>query len=188
MACNIASMPFHKLGLSASCSKKDILKAWRRLARNSHPDKTRTDDSLAMQELNEARDQCLKSVIERDHAVDEQEFVLHICKVLTRKMADDCDVFIDLCPHGGDIILPILHQFYWIRAVDAMEWIIKCGMGDMAFDQDKEDEIPILCRYYNDFIGNQGWTEQDHTLMTVLNKYDVLKAGGCGNFARLIDK
>jgi hypothetical protein len=139
-----------------------------------------------MQELNAAKDQCLKTVIERDYATDEQEFVLHICKVLTRKMADDCDVHIDLCTHGGDIIRPTLRKFLWIRTVDAMEWILRCGMGDMAFDQDKEDEIPILCRYYNDFIGDEDWTEQDHTMMKVLNKYDKMKAGGYGNFARFL--
>ncbi len=63
---------------------------------------------------------------------------------------------------------------------------LSCGMGDMAFDQDKEDAIPILCRYYNDFIGDEDWTEQDHTMMKVLNKYDKMKAGGYGNFARFL--
>ncbi len=67
-----------------------------------------------------------------------------------------------------------------------MEWILRCGAGDTAFDQDIEDEIPILCKYYNEFIGPDNWGEKDHTMMTVLNKYDRIKAGGYGNFARFI--
>jgi hypothetical protein len=178
---------FHRLGLAEPCTQTDVLGAWRRLARKNHPDKTRTDDSLTMQELNEAKDQCLKSVIERDYATDEQEFVLHICKVLSRKMTDECDhVHVDFCTHVGNIIKPTLRKFYWIRAVDAMEWMIWCAMGDVAFEQAKEDEIPILCRYYNDFLGEAEWTGQDHTMMTVLNKYDTVKAGGHGNFARAV--
>jgi hypothetical protein len=64
---------------------------------------------------------------------------------------------------------------------------LKCGIGDMAFDQDKEDEIPIICRFYNDFIKEDGWSEDDHTMMTVLNRYDKIKSGGYGNFAQFIE-
>ena len=179
---------FGVLGLAEPCTQADVLRAWRRLARKNHPDKTRADYSLTMQELNEAKDQCLKSVTERDYAIDEQEFVLHICKVLSRKMTDECDVLIDFCTHFGNIIQPTQRKFYWIRTVDAMEWILQCAMGDMPFDQDKEDEIPISCRYYNDFIGLDGWSEQDHTMMTVLNKYDTVKAGRYGILARFFEK
>jgi hypothetical protein len=59
-------------------------------------------------------------------------------------------------------------------------------MGDAAFEQEIEDEIPILCKYYNEFIGAGGWEGDDHTMMKVLNKYDAIKAGGYGNFARFI--
>ena len=58
-------------------------------------------------------------------------------------------------------------------------------MCDAAFNKDMEDEIPILCKYYNKFIGPDNWND-DHTMMTVLNKYDRIKAGGYGSFARLI--
>jgi hypothetical protein len=61
-------------------------------------------------------------------------------------------------------------------------------MGDAAFNKDIEDEIHIPCKYYNEFIGPDDWGEDDHTvtMMTVLNKYDMIKAGGHGNFARFI--
>lgn len=29
---------------------------------------------------------------------------------------------------------------------------------------------------------NDAWTENDHTMMKVLNKYDKIKAGGYGSF------
>jgi hypothetical protein len=29
-----------------------------------------------------------------------------------------------------------------------MEWILRCSMGDAAFNKDIEDEIPILCKYF----------------------------------------
>ncbi len=59
-------------------------------------------------------------------------------------------------------------------------------MGDAACNKDKEDKIPILCKYYNEFIGPDDWGEDYHTMMTlaVLNKYDMIKAGGSWNFAR----
>ena len=57
---------------------------------------------------------------------------------------------LDLCK--GSLIRPNLREMMWIRTVDAMEWILKCGIGDMEFNQEKEDEIPILCRFCNDFI------------------------------------
>lgn len=114
------------------------------------------------------------------HRPDEQEFVRHICGVLERKMARGG---LDLEGHRLDgIIRPKLRDFFWTRAVDAMEWILECGRGRMEFDQDKEDEISVLCRYYNDFITEDGWTEQDHTMMTVLNRYDNIKANEHGNF------
>jgi hypothetical protein len=181
---------FGVLGLTEPCNERDILRAWRRLARKHHSDKTGVcGDDKHMQALNEAKDLCLKTVIKQSYTADEQEFAMHICKVLTQKMERECDVHIDLCTEGGiDIIQSTLREFYWIRTVDAMEWILHCAMGDMPFDQDKEDEIPILCRYYNDFIGLDRWSEKDHTMMKVLNKYDNLKAGRYGNFARFIEK
>jgi hypothetical protein len=79
-----------------------------------------------------------------------------------------------------------LREFYWQRAVDAIEWVIQCVVGDRDFKQEIEDEIPILCKFYNEFIGQTLWTEDDHTMMTVLNRYDQIKAGGYGNFARFV--
>ena len=60
-------------------------------------------------------------------------------------------------------------------------------MGDASFDGEIEAEIPIICRFYNDFIGAGEWGKNDHTMMTVLNKYEKIKAGGYGNFARLVE-
>ena len=88
---------------------------------------------------------------------------------------------LDLCK--GSLIRPNLREMMWIRTVDAMEWILKCGIGDMEFNQEKEDEIPILCRFCNDFIGEDAQTEDDRTVMIVLNKYDSFKTGRFGNFA-----
>lgn len=179
-------MSFKFLGLEeVGCTESDVLKAWRRLARENHSDKTGTGDDSSMKALNKAKEQCLESIIEKSYPIREQEFVSHICRVFAQKMASEFDMHPDL-EAVGEIIQPILRKFFWIRTVDAMEWILKCCSGDLQFDQTKEDEIPILCRYYNDFIGKDGWSEQDHTMMTVLNKYDVLKAGGYGNFKRLI--
>jgi hypothetical protein len=39
----------------------------------------------------------------------------------------------------------------------------------------------------NTFVGRDHWENNDHTFMMVLNKYDEIKAGGYGNFGRLIE-
>lgn len=116
------------------------------------------------------------------HRPDEQEFLEHINTVIKQKMWDEG--LLDL--EGRDfrsIIGCQLRKFMWVRSVDAMEWVIRCGVGDREFEQDKEDEIPVLCRYYNDYITPGEWSEQDHTMMMVLNRYDKIKAGKYGNFA-----
>ncbi len=113
----------------------------------------------------------------------DEEYVQHISNVLNDRLAHIMGENLQY----GDIIRYRLRDFFWTRTVDAMEWILECGMGATAFDQAKEDEIPILCKYYNEFIGQDEWSEQDHTMMLVLNRYDVMKAGGYGNFAPLID-
>ena len=115
----------------------------------------------------------------------EQEFVRHICRVLERKLAKNCDLHFNL--GEGGLIRPKLREFFWTRTVDAMEWILKCAAGDAVFDQEIEHEIPILCRFYNDFIGEVQWSEDDHTMMMVLNKYNTIKTGGYGNFARFLE-
>lgn len=179
------SCPFRVLGLSAGATARDVLDAWRKLALENHPD--RGGRSEKMQVLNEAKDQCLKQIVIRDFTVSEHEYALHICRILDRKMARAGIDGIRMESDGGARIVSVkLREFYWQRAVDAMEWILLCGMGEAAFSQEVEDEVPILCKYYNDFIGRDGWTEQDHTMMTVLNSYNKLKAGGHGNFARFI--
>jgi hypothetical protein len=137
-----------------------------------------------MQALNAAKEECLEATIERDYAVSEHEFVRHILQVLDRSLAD---LHLDLLEHGAFLVQPNLRTHFWTRTVDAMEWILRCGMGGMPFEQDREDELPILCRYYNDFIGEDGWREDEHTMMKVLNKYDKIKAGGYGNFARFLE-
>jgi hypothetical protein len=179
------SDPFRVLGLAADCSQDHVLKAWRRLAREHHSDKTGAGDDSVMKTLNAAKEQCLKSIIERDYNVSEQEFVWHICRVLERKLAEDLDLHIDL--GQGRLIEPKLRQFFFIRAADAMQWILVCVVGDIEFNQDIEDEIPILCRFYNDYIREDEWSDNDHTMMMVLNKYDKIKAGGYGNFARFLE-
>ena len=112
---------------------------------------------------------------------DEQEFIRHICRILEEKL--DCPSDIDF----SHMIGLRLHDFMHIRAVDAMEWVLKCAMGDMPFEQRKEDEIPILCKYYDSFISRENWTDDQNTIMTVLTKYYTLKAKGYGNFARSLE-
>ena len=111
--------------------------------------------------------------------MSDEEYVQHISNVLNRNLAG---VLGENRPLHG-IIQPRLLDFFRRRAVDSMEWILLCGMSEMPFDQAKEDEIPILCKYYNEFIGQDAWSESDHTMMTVLNRYDKMKEGGYGNFA-----
>ena len=178
---------FKSLGLSKvskKCSQADGLRSWSGLSRDHHSDETGTPDDRCMQELNEAKEPCLESIIQRDYAVSEREFVHHLCRIDQTKLVNDCDVHLDLVGAGYGIIQPILRRAFTIRAVDAVEWILKCISGAVPFDQDMNDEMPILCRFYNDFIGEDAWTKEDHTIMMVLNAYDRIKAGGYGNFAR----
>lgn len=179
------SCPFRVLGLSAvGVSMQDVLRAWRRLALGSHPDKTGDDDGN-MQALNKAKDECLEQIVMRDVTLSEREYALHICRILDRQIARAGMTGHRLENDGGVRIVSIkLREFYWKRGVDAMEWVLRCGMSDAAFNQETEDEIPILCRYYNEFIGCDDWTEEEHTIMTVLNKYEHIKAKGYGNFSR----
>ena len=179
---------FRALGLDKDCRvERDVLSAWRRLAREHHPDKTSAVTSVMMQELNAAKEQCLGQIEREGRALSEREFCQHICRVLDRSLKKDGVTGINLVQGGGARIVGCeLRKFYWIRTVDAMEWILRCGMGDVAFSQEIEDEIPILCKYYNEFIGEDGWEGDDDTMMMVLNKYDTIKAGGYGNFARFI--
>ena len=128
----------------------------------------------------------MEQITSRDPAA-EVEFAQHICRVLDRKLERDGITGINLEQGGGTHIVGCkLREFYWMRTVDAMEWILHCCMGDAPFIQEIEDEIPILCKYYNEFIGPDNWGENDHTMMKVLNKYDKIKAGGYGNFERFI--
>ena len=176
---------FEVLGLAQDCSHGDVLKAWRTLARVHHPDKTNAADNSAMQALNAAKEACLHSITERKFAVSEREYVLHICRVLEKSLAENCDLHIDL--GEGELVRPTLRKFFYIRAANAMEWVMRCGVGDMAFYQEMEEEIPILCAFYNDCIGHDAWSEHEQTIMTVLSKYDEIKAGGYGNFARFLE-
>ena len=185
-----------KLGLVKPFKKQEVLKAWRALARQHHPDKQDGDpvDDSVMKELNHAKDECLAGLELRGggggaatmaSCDDDSEFVAHICKVLDTRLKD---IDLDPGPEGiyfGNIIRPRLREFFWLRTVDAMEWVLKCAMMDREFEQAIEDEIPILCKFYNEFIGGEdAWSDKDKTMMTVLNKYDRIKAGGYGNFAQ----
>lgn len=116
------------------------------------------------------------------HSTGDEEYVQHINNTLQCKMARQGLTDVEYCVFGR-IIQPRLRDFMMTRAVDAAEWMLMCGAGEMLFVQTKEDEIPILCRYYNEFITRSAWSDNDHTMMTVLNKYDQIKAGGYGNFA-----
>ncbi len=111
----------------------------------------------------------------------DSEYVAHIGRILMKSLETTVGLQPDL--EDSDIVRSRLREFFRIRAVDAMEWTLKCAIGAMDFDQAIEDEIPILCKYYNDFLGEGEWTESDCTMMMVLNKYEQIKAGRYGNFA-----
>ena len=184
----MASNPccFTMLGLEEShrVTARDVLRAWRRLALENHPDKG--GDDAKMHALNEAKDASLKQIIERDYHVSEHEYATHICRVLDRKLAREGGPELDLEHRGQRIVRVSLREFYWQRGVDAMAWVLHCACGDTAFDHEIDEEIPILCKFYNEFIGEDQWTEDDHTMMTVLNRYDFIKDKGYGNFARRV--
>ena len=114
------------------------------------------------------------------HQQDDQEFVDHIAKILERSLSEKCDLSLDLS--SGSLIRPMLREHYYCRSVDAMEWILNCAIGEMDFDQAKEDELPILCRFYDEYIGIDNWTQNDRTMMGVLNEYDKIKEAGYGCF------
>ena len=137
-----------------------------------HPDKADPADEARIHELNDAKDACLERIVSTRYVRDEQEFIRHICRILEEKL--DCPSDIDF----SHMIGPRLHDFMHIRAVDAMGWVIWCSMGDVEFDQKKEDEIPILCKYYDSFIGRDNWTDKHNTIMTVLTKYVWFKSHG----------
>jgi len=105
----------------------------------------------------------------------DEEFVRHINIVVLRNSGMEHDL--------SSIIRPQLHKFMHVRAVDAMEWVLLCGMGESPFQQSRHDEMPILCKYYNEFVGQDDWDEDTCTIMAVLNKYDDIRAKGFGNFA-----
>ena len=171
------SCPFTTLNISSDSTEQQVLKAWRALAGKHHPDKN--GDEEHMKKLNEAKDRCLDSVINRNYSASEQEFVHHICKILEERMQIDLS--------EGSLIRPFLRKFMWIRAADAMEWVLHCVIGERDFEQEVEDEIPTLCKYYNAFIGEPQWADDERTIMQVLNKYDEIRAGGYGNFSRHLD-
>lgn len=120
----------------------------------------------------------------RRRQLTEHDYATHLCTVLDRKMQRELNLNLNLAAGGGQRIVSLkLREMFHVRAVDAMDWVIRCGIGEDPFDQEKEDEIPILCSFYNEFIGDRNWSENDHTMMTVLNKYDELKGKGLGNFS-----
>ncbi len=179
--------PFQTLGLNEeSATEQDTLRAWRRLARDNHPDKQAPPpDDARMKELNEAKEACLEAIVTRTCTVDEREFVLHIARLVEKSLAERVGLTINL--QDGHLIQPYLREHMRLRAIDAMEWVLRCAMGVYDFDQDVEDEIPILCSYYNGFLKRDNWTEDEFTFMVVLNKYDELKAKGYGNFAQFLE-
>jgi hypothetical protein len=148
------------------------------LARDHHQDKTGADSAVFVA-LNEAKTKCLEAIIQRNYMADEQEFVLFICRKLEKSILQDCDLHIDL--GEGRLIRPNFHKFMWFHAVDAMRWVLGVFfMDDMEFDQAIEDEIPVICKFYNEFIGRDLWTEDNYTFMVVLNQYDEIKARFAG--------
>ena len=164
---------------SETSTEQKILRAWRRLARARRPDKT------ASYEARIAKEACLEAIVNRTCAVGEREFVLHIARLTEKKLRADAGL--DFNIEIRHIIQPFLREHMAICAVDAMQWVLHCAIGEWDFDQAVENDVPILCRYYNEFLGSGEWTEDDQTIMAVLNRYGEIKANGYGNFARFLE-
>jgi len=116
-----STCPFKTLSISPNSTEKQVLHAWRRLMRLHHPDKA--EDSLRARELNAAKDACVLKICTDSQLNLEEEFVKHINTVLQEKSGLDFDM--------SNIIRPQLHSFMHIRAVDAMEWVILCAIGEV---------------------------------------------------------
>lgn len=111
------------------------------------------------------------------YSTDEQEYVQFICKII-----DEHLVSIDMKFDVEYLIQPQLRKYMWCQAVEAMDWTLRCAVEDMEFDSKIDAEIPILCRYYNNYIQKPNWTVEEDTIMQILSKYDQIKAEGHGNF------
>ena len=179
--------PFHLLDLPDTSTEQQVLKAWRAMAMKHHPDKQMSmeESDAKIKELNAAKDACLAAILEREYTVDEREFARFVARKLEKSIAQNCGLQIDL--RDGDLIKRYLRKFMWYHAVDAMDWVLRTAICEYEFDQEIEDEIPVICKFYNHFIGQDHWEDDDHTFMMVLNKYGEIKAGGYGNFGRLIE-
>lgn len=125
------------------------------------------------------RRQCVEL---QQHMSEDREYVNHISEILEKSLPENRGPGHN--PVDENLIRRTLREHFQARSMDAMEWILKCVVKDVAFDQDISNEIPILCRFYNEYIGKDAWNEKDGTMMMVLNKYAEIKAGGYGNFAR----
>ena len=119
--------PFEILGLNEDrATEQDILRAWRRLARENHPDKTAPPpDDTRMKKLNEAKEACLEAIMARTCAVDEREFVLHIARMLEKNLAENVGLNINL--QDGHLIQPYLGEHMRFSAIDAMGSIVQWG-------------------------------------------------------------
>ena len=179
--------PFHLLDLPDTSTEQQVLKAWRAMAVKHHPDKhmSMEESDAKIKELNAAKDACLAAILEREYTVDEREFARFVARKLEKSIAQNCGLQIDL--RDGDLIKRYLRKFMWYHAVDAMDWVLRTAICEYEFDQEIEDEIPVICKFYNHFIGQDHWEDDDHTFMMVLNKYGEIKAGGYGTFGRLIE-
>jgi hypothetical protein len=63
-----------------------------------------------------------------------------------------------------------------------IDWVLRCGIGEAELSEETEAWIPVVCKYYNELIGRDGWSEEHHTMRMVLNKYAEIKSKGFGNF------
>jgi hypothetical protein len=69
--------------------------------------------------------------------MSEREFAQHICRVLDTSLERNGITDINLEYGGGARIVGYkLREFYWLRTVDAMEWILRCGIGDAVLNKD----------------------------------------------------
>ncbi len=150
--------------------------------------KLRRDQAVALFDGNKP-----ESLMPRDHGnlndevlYSEQDFANFVGRRLEDKMKR-CDPDLHSCDGAlASLVRPRLSDFMRVHAINAMEWVLLCVTGDANMNQEMEDEIPIICKYYNEFIGKEKWNEEENTFIMVLNKYDEIKSGGYGNFKKTL--
>ncbi len=55
---------------------------------------------------------------------------------LEKSVLENCELRLE--PHTGDLVKPRLREFMCFYAVDAVNWVLRCGCEDAEFDAEIE--------------------------------------------------